>query len=72
MFETFVLKRPFDFEDEKVKDAYMLEELQLFCDIDDHFKFNHSLSGDTSIGFLDIMLVSFLSQNFEFTKAEDI
>lgn len=30
------------------------------CDLDDHYKFNHSLGGNCPIGFADIMLFSFL------------
>ena len=34
--------------------------MQLLCDIDDHYKFHHSLAGHADIGLADIMLLSFL------------
>jgi len=73
LFTTLVLNKPFDFEDEKTHDAHILERLELFCDLDDHFTYSHSLSGASSISFLDIMLISFLSHSSEnFSDPKDI
>ena len=37
-----------------------LAQLELLVDLDYHYKFNHSLVGNASIGFADVMLLSFL------------
>ena len=37
----------------------ILYRLELLCDLNDHFKFNHSISGHTSLSSADILIFLF-------------
>jgi hypothetical protein len=38
----------------------ILYRFELLCDLNDHFKFNHSISGHASLSSPDILIFSFL------------
>jgi hypothetical protein len=74
IFTVFMVSERFlqNFSGHQMQEAKLVDMLTLFCDIDDQYKFNQSLSGHQGIGFLDIILVYYLSEFCHLEKANDI
>ena len=72
MFHLFVLDKPNLQSNEEEHDKFLESLLEFVCDVDDHYQHRHSLQGSQSVGFLDIMLLSYLSNCLELSDAKDI
>ena len=72
MFVVFCVENLKYAIDEAEGDKYLQDLLELICDIDDHYQYHQSMLGTSTIGFLDIVLLSFLRRNLGLKKAQDI
>mmetsp|Transcript_29553 Transcript_29553/g.45038 ORF Transcript_29553/g.45038 Transcript_29553/m.45038 type:complete len:197 (+) Transcript_29553:527-1117(+) len=53
-------------------EARLRKQMETLFDLDDHYKLSHSLTGTEKLGFLDVLMISFVKRATGVWRASDI